>query len=109
MNLPGKVSAVYSRNLMDKRLAARVGIDWLFNTTADLRYHLGADYTLNKSNRIGIVIAYGGFTALHGGLNYVHLFPKKFRLELGSNYLFSMINYKKGLAQGGYLAISKGF
>ena len=104
-----KVSASWTLFFNAHKIAATFGADLLVNTYASIRYFAGINYKINRSNSLGVMIASGGYTDFHAGLNFTHLFPRHMKLELGSNYIYPMITYKSGKSQGAYLSLSKSF
>ncbi len=107
--LPMKISGSYTYFTAGHKISTTIGVDLLLNTYSSIRYILGVGYKFNRSNFVGITLVKGGYTDFHAGINYVHLFPWRMKLELGSNYIYPMITYKTGKSQGAYLSLSKSF
>lgn len=107
--LPMKISGLYTFVVMENKLSASVGIDLLLNTYSAMRYLGGLNWKLNRSDEIGFVAAAGGYTPFHAGLRIMHLFPWHLKIEIGSAYLYPMVNFKTGKSQGAYLSLSKSF
>lgn len=107
--LPMKISGSYSLMFPECKLTATLGIDVLLNTYSTMRYFAAVNYKINRSNQVGLTMATGGYTGLHGGLSFLHLFPWHLKLEIGSNYLYPMMSFKTGKSQGAYLSLSKSF
>jgi len=109
MRLSSKISASYSRYFHQKKLLASVGADLLNSTHTAGRFFAGGNYAIHKSNQLGLLLGYNTDAGLQGGLSFVHLFPKHFKVEIGSSYLFTMISYYAGTKQGANLSINKSF
>ena len=107
--LPMKISGSYTLLLNEINVSTTFGIDVLLNTYSSVRYFGGINYKLNRANRVGIILASGGYTAFQAGLSFIHFFPWRLKLELGSNSIYPMITYKSGKSQGAYLSLSKSF
>jgi len=107
--LPMKVSGFYTFYFNNRNVSATAGIDALLNTNAKNRYYAGVAWKINRSNKIGVNMATGGYTSFHMGLGITHWFPWNVKLEVGSHYLYPMITYKTGKSQGAYLSLSKSF
>jgi hypothetical protein len=107
--LPMKISGSYTVFFHEKKLAATLGIDALLHTYSTMRYYLGVNCWLNRSNRIGLLAASGGYTNFHGGLSYLHVFPWHLQLEAACNYLYPILSAENGKSQGAYLSLSKSF
>lgn len=108
-NLPAKISASWTLFFNQHKVDATFGADLLLNTYASPRYYAGIGFKISRSSRIGFIMATGGYTDFHAGLNIVHLFPWHMKLELGSNYIYPMVSFKSGKSQGAYLSLSKSF
>ena len=107
--LPMKISGAYTVFLLEHKYSVTAGIDVLLNTYSSMRFFGEVKYMLNRSTKIGLVIASGGYTPLCGGLNITHQFPRNYKIGIGSNYVYPMISYKQGKSQGAYLSLSKSF
>jgi hypothetical protein len=107
--LPVKISGSYTQFFGKRKMSLTVGIDVLLNSYSTVRYYGAAGYSLSRSNHISVLFAAGGYTPLHGGLSYTHLFPWHLKLEAGSRYLYPWLASKTGKSQGAYLSLSKSF
>jgi hypothetical protein len=108
-HLPVYFSAAYTHPFLLSQFNLTVGISYMAYANSNLNYFIIGNFKINSQNEISPILSYGGYDAFNIGVKYEHQFTHGFSVEVGSNYLSSMIAYNQGHSQGAFVSLAKKF
>jgi hypothetical protein len=107
--LPATFTAAFTHPFLQTRYNVTIGASYLAFANAMVRYFVTGQYKMNAKNEFLLTLAYGGYDGFNVGLKYERQFSHGFSVEVGSDYLSSMILLNKGHSQGAFVSLAKKF
>jgi len=108
-SLPMWMGAEFGKELMDGKVTAFAGIDYILNADYDLHIRVGGEYTFNRHIAGGAAFHAGGYAKYGWELYGIFDLSHGFLLHAGTSYLGGFVAPKNATAQGGSVGIAKVF
>ncbi len=107
--LPCLLDLNYEFNLQPGEIDLGASVSYLLFAESQIRGSASLNYTINYKHRLSLLLNYGRYSRIQAGLAYKVMFLQRWMLNVGSDFLSSMLDSKNGTAQGAFLSLSAYF